>query len=181
MLNQYVANIIFLQSCCKKLSSQVFSHLHPPNVGMHWKNNYFCVCQKFNPYSAELFVLKPWRLRDFCQFEIIINVLVSSFWFIWIPMLQVYDHYKYFNHLSAGTVFILQNLTSTDVRFWRIKTVPALKGSLTDSRGMHRRPVHDVSLIILFWSRATLPDFILDNFHHTYSTSAKNLNLSQQC
>ena len=28
----------------------------------------------------------------FFQFEIIINVLVSSFWFIWIPMLWVYDH-----------------------------------------------------------------------------------------
>ena len=28
---------------------------------------------------------------------------------------------------SAGTVFIRQNLTSVDARFWRIKTVPALK------------------------------------------------------
>ena len=31
------------------------------------------------------------------QFEIIINVLVSSFHFIWILMLWVYDHYTYFN------------------------------------------------------------------------------------
>ena len=62
------------------------------------------------------------------QFEIIINVLFSSFRFIWIPMLWVYGHYKYFNSFSAGTVFIRQNLTSTDVRFWCIKTVPALKG-----------------------------------------------------
>ena len=30
-------------------------------------------------------------------------------------------------HFSAGTVFIRQNMTSADVRFWRIKTVPALK------------------------------------------------------
>ena len=36
--------------------------------------------------------------------------------------------YKYFNFFSAGTVFIRQNLTSTDVRLWRIKTVPAMKG-----------------------------------------------------
>ena len=43
-------------------------------------------------------------------------------------MLWVYGHYKYFNSFSAGTVFIRQNLTSVDVRFWRIKTVPALKG-----------------------------------------------------
>ena len=35
--------------------------------------------------------------------------------------------YKYFESFSAGTVFIRQNLTSVDVRFWRIKTVPALK------------------------------------------------------
>ena len=35
-----------------------------------------------------------------------------------------------FNSFSAGIVFIRQNLTSTDVRFWRIKTVPALKGSI---------------------------------------------------
>ena len=41
-------------------------------------------------------------------------------------MLSVYDHYKYFNSFSAGTIFIRQNLTFTDVR--RIKTVPAQKG-----------------------------------------------------
>ena len=28
---------------------------------------------------------------------------------------------------SVGSVFIRQNLTSVDVRFWRIKTFPALK------------------------------------------------------
>ena len=31
---------------------------------------------------------------------------------------------------SAETVFIRQNLTSVDVRLWRIKTVPALRGLL---------------------------------------------------
>ena len=31
------------------------------------------------------------------------------------------------NPFSPGTVFRRQNLTSTDVRFWRIKTIPALK------------------------------------------------------
>ena len=34
-----------------------------------------------------------------------------------------------FNSFSAGTVFRRQNLTSIDVRFRRLKTVPALKGS----------------------------------------------------
>ena len=32
------------------------------------------------------------------------------------------------NHSSAGTDFSRQNLTSLDVRFWRLKSVPALKG-----------------------------------------------------
>ena len=41
---------------------------------------------------------------------------------------RVYSHYTYVNPFSAGTVFIRQNLTSADVRFWRIKTIPALKG-----------------------------------------------------
>ena len=50
------------------------------------------------------------------QFEIIINVLVSSFRFIRIPMLWVHDHCKYFNSYSAGTDFSRQTLTSTDVR-----------------------------------------------------------------
>ena len=48
----------------------------------------------FNFYNAELFLLKPWRLKGFAQFEIIINVLVISFRFIWIglPMLWVHGH-----------------------------------------------------------------------------------------
>ena len=37
-----------------------------------------------NPYTTELFLYK---LKSFFQFEIIINVLVSSFRFILIPML----------------------------------------------------------------------------------------------
>ena len=90
-----------------------------------------------NPYNAEILSYK-WRSTVFLQFEIIINVLVSSFYFIWIPVLRVYGHYKYFNSFSSGIHFIRQNLTSTDVRFWRIKStdvrfwrikwVPALKG-----------------------------------------------------
>ena len=80
-----------------------------------------------NPYSAELILYKTWRSKGLFQFEILINVLASSSCFIWISMLWVYGQYKYFNSSSAGTVFIRQNLTSTDVRFWHMKTVPALK------------------------------------------------------
>ena len=33
-------------------------------------------------YNAEIVVYKPWRPKGFCQFEIIINVLVRSVRFI---------------------------------------------------------------------------------------------------
>ena len=53
------------------------------------------LASKINPFSVEIFLHKPWRPKGF-QFEIIINGLVSSFRFIWIPMLWVYCHNKYF-------------------------------------------------------------------------------------
>ena len=62
------------------------------------------------------------------KFKIVINVLVSYFCFIWIPMLCVYGHYRLFNSFSAGIVFRRQNLMSRDVRFRRLKTIPVLKG-----------------------------------------------------
>ena len=43
-------------------------------------------------------------------------------------MLWIFGHYKYFYSHSVGIHFRRQNLISTDVRFWRIKTVPALQG-----------------------------------------------------
>ena len=60
------------------------------------------------PHNAELILYQSWRPKGFFQFEIIINGLVISFWFIWIPILWVYDHKKYF---TGETVFIRQNLT----------------------------------------------------------------------
>ena len=41
-------------------------------------------------------------------------------------MLWVYGHDKYFYSYSAGIDFSRQNLTSTDVRFWLLKSIPAL-------------------------------------------------------
>ena len=65
--------------------------------------------------------------KCFFLFEIILHISFSSFSFIWIPKLWVYDSYKYVNPFSTGTVFIHQYLTCTYVRFWRIRTVPTLK------------------------------------------------------
>ena len=39
-------------------------------------------------------------------------------------MLWVYAHYKYINSYSAGIDFRQDNLTSADVRFWRLKSDP---------------------------------------------------------
>ena len=39
--------------------------------------------------NGEIVLYKPWKPRSLFPFEIIINVLVSSFRFIWIPMLWV--------------------------------------------------------------------------------------------
>ena len=52
------------------------------------------------------------------------NVLVSSFYFIWIPMLWILRSSYIFYSFSAGSDFKRPNLTSTDVRFWRLKSVP---------------------------------------------------------
>ena len=41
-------------------------------------------------------------------------------------MLCVYGHYKYFYVYSAEIDFSRQNVTSTDVTFWRLKSIPAL-------------------------------------------------------
>ena len=43
------------------------------------------------------------EIKGFFQFEIIIDVLVSSFRFIRIPLLWVYDQYKYFTLTVRGS------------------------------------------------------------------------------
>ena len=79
-----------------------------------------------NPPRAEYFCLNHRDQRVF-QFENIINVLVGSIRFIWIPLLWVYGHYKYLQSFSAGIDCRRQVLTSTDVRFSCPKTLKRLK------------------------------------------------------
>ena len=71
-----------------------------------------------SPYNAEICLYKPWRPKDFVQFEIIIHILVSYFRIIWIPMLWVYGRYKYFTLLERDRPYRHQNLTDTYIRFW---------------------------------------------------------------
>ena len=74
------------------------------------------------PQNAEIFV-STMETKGFFHFEIIINVLESSFRFIWIPMFWVHVTAIIINllFLMAGIDVRSQNLTS-------INTVPALKG-----------------------------------------------------
>ena len=65
---------------------------------------------KFHPYNREIFFYK--------QFKIIVNVLVSSFCFIWIAMFRVYDYFKFFSFFSTGIDFRCQNRTSIDEAVW---------------------------------------------------------------
>ena len=68
------------------------------------------------PYNTEMFLYKPWIQKFLFQFEITINGFNSQLFPLHLntPMLWVYNHYNLFNSFSAGTVFIRQNLTSTD-------------------------------------------------------------------
>ena len=69
---------------------------------------------QLNPYNAALSLNKSWRPKGFFQFEIIVNVLVISFRFIWIPMLRVYSCYRYIFFSLRGRSFY--------VRIWRLHT-----------------------------------------------------------
>ena len=59
--------------------------------------------------------------QRFFYFEIILNLFFIFFRFIWIPMVLVCDQIRIF----AEIYFRRQNLTSTDVRFWCLKSIPA--------------------------------------------------------
>ena len=62
--------------------------------------------------------------KGFLHFEITINDLVSSFSFIWILMLWVYDHYNVFTSFTAGIDFRRQILTSkVNLRAERVKMI----------------------------------------------------------
>ena len=84
-----------------------------------------------NLESADIPFYKPLNPKCFFQFKIIINVLVSPFWFIWITMLWVYDN----------TFLIISARGSTlDVRIWRLLT----SDSDVKSRSPHWKGYHAV-------------------------------------
>ena len=68
----------------------------------HWPS----INLAYHAYRIVLFFLNTWRMKGFFYFEIIINVLVSSFRFIWIPMLWVYGHYIYLNSFRGSSSYV---------------------------------------------------------------------------
>ena len=67
------------------------NNTHVPRLGIP-----ILIGKKTDIKNLTLQATKPWRPKGFCQYEIIINVLISSFRFIWISVLWVYGHLKYF-------------------------------------------------------------------------------------
>ena len=68
-------------------------------------------------FSFCWFVSFDMKISSYCQLCQECNLKPVMFWY----------HAVSFNPFNAGTVFIRQNLTSFHVRFWREKTIPALK------------------------------------------------------
>ena len=75
--------------------------------------------------------------------HLIINVLVSSSRFIWVPMLRVYDHYKCFYFFSTGIDFRSQNLTSRH-QIMKFKVGPCTEG-VNDHSSVTNKILHPVS------------------------------------
>ena len=105
--------ILFFHKCCihqiqyvtwgVNSSFNIITSLHSSQV---WPE------QILNNLSAEMVLYKSRDQMVFFQFDIIGNILVSSFFFIWIPIFWVYGHYNLFSSFSVWTDFRRQNLTS---------------------------------------------------------------------
>ena len=65
-------------------------------------------------HEALKYVYVNQKTKGFFQFEIIINILVSSVRFISLPMLWVYNELKYFTHLLLKVT-----IQTIDIRIWR--------------------------------------------------------------
>ena len=94
--------------------------------------------------------------KGFFQFEIIINVFVSSFRFILIPMLWVYGHCKYFNFFSAGPGY----------RFYASETDVYRRQILTDKDGRRTERVKLIhSSFVSFLRNGKSSNIYTNNYH----------------
>ena len=71
-----------LNRCCSTLEALMV-------LFMWFESHLYDQFLVFNPWSAEIRSYKPWRPKSFFQFELMMNILVSPFWLIWITMLWV--------------------------------------------------------------------------------------------
>ena len=106
MVHQYM--VIFFN--CSPTSN----HFHPLQVGNCDSNSRLVVDEDDNVKSG-LKGLRRWNIFMWTK-------RTKTLHFIWIPLLWVYSHYKYL------TLSVNIRICQLDVTFWRLKSVPALKG-----------------------------------------------------
>ena len=87
------------------------------NTDLRWREKIrvaqWIFVQPFKPYNAEILSYKPWGPMCFFQFEIIINVLVSSFRSIWVLRYEFTAIINIcFLTVRGSTLFRRPNLTS---------------------------------------------------------------------
>ena len=101
--------------------------------------------------------------QSFFHFEIITNVLVCSFRFIWIPMLWVYGHNKYFlllqcvdRHYTSGPVFSYK--LRYIVGFWLVEMAISTNQKPTIYRNLYENtaPESDAAHV-RFWRLKSIP------------------------
>ena len=106
---------------------------------------------------------KPCRRKGFFQFEVIINVLVSSLRVKWIPMSWVYGHHTFLIHSVRGS--------SLDVRIWRS---PRWKGCTQGLYGTTRTIQRTSDTVSN--STATIPDTSV-----TFTHANVQMSRTSQC
>ena len=111
----------------------------------------------------------------FFQFKMIINVFVSSFWLIRIPMFVGLRPLQFLYYFIAGTVSIMsirRNLTSADVIFWRLKSFPALWGLTRQNTLLLIKDVsgHCATSITMLMSWRQIPGVSSDKYQWEYPT-----------
>ena len=110
------------KDCCMLLAWLCRFNRKEPRQLRRFKSTYrsdpksiYCYISAHKPLQRRNILHKPWRPKGYFQFEIIINVLVSSFRFIGIPMLWVYSRYEYFLLFSSLYVRICLQTSDSDV------------------------------------------------------------------
>ena len=148
-----------------------------------WYTNVKSVLNPYHMYSAKIFLYKPWR--PMCFYNLNYQKCLSSFRLIWMCMLWVNPRPLYiFHFFQCGVAFRRGNLMSTDVRFWCLKTFPALK----ELNGYYWLYIHysrwkastQMPMLFQIWELETMYPFMLISRVNVYEDSPNN-SKDQNC